>query len=35
VKDREIFFDSVINPPQPNEKLKNAFKQYQELLNGK
>ena len=35
IKDRNIFFESVINPPKPNENLKNAFKNYQQNLNGK
>jgi len=34
-KDQEIFFDSVINPPKPNEHLKKAFKHHQQRLNGK
>jgi uncharacterized protein (DUF1778 family) len=33
-KDQEIFFESVINPLQPNEKLKSAFRKYQQALNG-
>ena len=27
-KDQEIFFDALMNPPQPNDKLKKAAKQY-------
>jgi uncharacterized protein (DUF1778 family) len=34
-KDQEIFFESVINPPKPNEHLKKAFENYQQALNGK
>lgn len=34
-KDRQIFFDSIINPPKPNENLKNALKHYQQVLNDK
>ena len=35
LKDKEIFFNSVVNPPKPNEDLKKAFKNYQQALNGK
>jgi len=35
LKDKEIFFDSVVNPPKPNEDLKKAFKNHQQVLNGK
>jgi len=35
LKDQQTFFDSVINPPKPNENLKRAFKNYQQLLNDK
>jgi uncharacterized protein (DUF1778 family) len=35
IEDRNIFFESITNPPKPNEKLKNAFKNYQRSLNGK
>ena len=34
-KDQEIFFDSITNPPKPNEQLKKAFKNYQQAVNGK
>lgn len=33
-KDQETFFDSIINPLKPNEKLKSAFKRYQQALKG-
>lgn len=35
LKDQEIFFDSIINPPKPNENLKKAFSNYQHTVNGK
>jgi uncharacterized protein (DUF1778 family) len=35
LKDKEVFFDNIINPPKPNEDLKKAFKNYQQVLNGK
>ncbi|HVW14129.1 MAG TPA: DUF1778 domain-containing protein [Mucilaginibacter sp.] len=35
IKDRDIFFESVIDPPKPNEKLKNALKNYRRNLDGK
>jgi uncharacterized protein (DUF1778 family) len=25
-RDREIFFDTLMNPPKPNERLKEAFR---------
>ncbi|HEY4326737.1 MAG TPA: DUF1778 domain-containing protein [Mucilaginibacter sp.] len=34
-KDQQIFFDNIINPPKPNEDLKNAFKHYQQVANDK
>lgn len=34
LKDKEVFFNNVINPPKPNESLKKAFKNYQQTLNG-
>jgi len=34
-KDQEIFFDNIVNPPKPNANLKQAFKNYQQALNGK
>ncbi len=34
-KDREIFFNALINPPEPNEKLKQAMKKHNELLKSK
>ncbi|MGQ0662308.1 MAG: type II toxin-antitoxin system TacA family antitoxin [Pseudomonadota bacterium] len=27
-RDREVFFETLINPPAPNERLKRAFKAY-------
>ena len=35
LKDKEVFFDSIVNPSKPNESLKKAFKNYQQALNGK
>ena len=35
LKDQEVFFNNVIDPPKPNAKLKEAFKNYQQALNGK
>lgn len=29
-KDAEVFFDAIMNPASPNEKLKDAFKDYEE-----
>ncbi len=31
-KDREIFFDALMSPPEPNEKLKEAARLYKEAL---
>lgn len=28
-KDREVFFDALMNPPEPNDKLTAAAKRYQ------
>lgn len=33
-KDQEIFFDNIINPPKPNKYLKQAFENYQKVING-
>lgn len=33
-KDQEIFFANIINPPQPNKHLKQAFENYQKVING-
>lgn len=32
-RDKKIFFDAVMNPPQPNQRLKEAAKRYKELNN--
>ena len=32
-RDRELFFDVLMNPPEPNQKLKEAHQKYQDLLN--
>jgi uncharacterized protein (DUF1778 family) len=31
-KDREVFFNVIMNPPEPNEGLKNAANKHLELL---
>jgi uncharacterized protein (DUF1778 family) len=31
-KDREVFFDAIMNPPKPNKSLKKAVKKHSELL---
>lgn len=31
-KDAEVFFNALDNPPEPNEKLKNAFKNYKKKI---
>ncbi len=31
-KDREIFFDALMNPSGPNEKLRNAAEQYKNFI---
>ncbi|MBS1500962.1 MAG: DUF1778 domain-containing protein [Bacteroidetes bacterium] len=35
IKDRDTFFESIIDPPKPSEKLKNALKNYLRNLDGK
>lgn len=32
-KDREIFFQTLLNPPLPNDKLSQAAKEYSEEIN--
>jgi uncharacterized protein (DUF1778 family) len=32
-KDREIFFNALINPPGPNDKLRAAAEQYKKFIN--
>jgi uncharacterized protein (DUF1778 family) len=34
-RDRNIFFDTLMNPPKPNQALKKAFKKYNESLKSK
>jgi len=34
-KDREVFFDVIMNPPEPNNSLKNAARRYAKLTAGK
>jgi len=31
-KDKEIFFDAILNSPEPNDALKEALKSYKEAL---
>ncbi|MEM7513740.1 MAG: DUF1778 domain-containing protein [Bacteroidota bacterium] len=31
-KDQEVFFNALQNPPEPNETLKGAMKEYKELF---
>ncbi len=33
-KDWEVFYDALINPPEPNEKLKEAARRYRERVGG-
>ncbi|HLG86346.1 MAG TPA: DUF1778 domain-containing protein [Alphaproteobacteria bacterium] len=33
-KDWEIFYDALINPPEPNEKLMEAARRYRERVGG-
>lgn len=32
--DWEVFYDALINPPEPNEKLKEAVRRYHERIGG-
>lgn len=32
-RDKKIFFDAIMNPPQPNQHLRDAAKRYQEFNN--
>jgi uncharacterized protein (DUF1778 family) len=33
-KDWDVFYDALINPPEPNEKLKAAARRYRERVGG-
>ena len=33
-RDWEVFFDALINPPEPNEKLREAARRYRERVGG-
>jgi uncharacterized protein (DUF1778 family) len=33
-KDWEVFYDTLINPPEPNKKLKEAARRYRERIGG-
>jgi uncharacterized protein (DUF1778 family) len=33
-KDWEVFYDALINPPEPNKKLKEAARRYRERIGG-
>jgi uncharacterized protein (DUF1778 family) len=32
-RDKKIFFDAIMNPPQPNKRLRDAAKRYKEFNN--
>jgi uncharacterized protein (DUF1778 family) len=32
-RDKKIFFDAIMNPPQPNQRLKDAAKRYKDFNN--
>jgi uncharacterized protein (DUF1778 family) len=32
-RDKKIFFDAIMNPPQPNQRLRDAAKRYKEFSN--
>ncbi len=32
-RDKKIFFDAIMNPPQPNQRLRDAAKRYKEFNN--
>jgi uncharacterized protein (DUF1778 family) len=34
-KDQEIFFDAIMNPPEPSDKLKKAAREYMESVGRK
>lgn len=34
-KDKKVFFEALMNPPQPNQALKRAFTRYNNALEGK
>ncbi len=34
-KDRNVFFDTLVNPPKPNKSLKEAAKNYQKQVSAK
>ncbi len=34
-RDQEIFFNAILNPNEPNERLKAAFKNYNAIIKGK
>ena len=33
-KDWDIFYDALVNPPEPNERLKKAARRYRERIGG-
>ena len=33
-KDWEVFYDALVNPPEPNKKLKEAARRYRERVGG-
>jgi uncharacterized protein (DUF1778 family) len=32
LEDKKIFIEAILNPPKPNDKLKEAYKSYQEYM---
>ncbi|MCE6991299.1 DUF1778 domain-containing protein [Dyadobacter sp. CY323] len=32
IEDKELFIETILNPPEPNEKLKRAFMRYGEKI---
>jgi uncharacterized protein (DUF1778 family) len=34
-KDQELFFNAIINPPQPNNSLRKAAKRYKKTVHSK
>jgi uncharacterized protein (DUF1778 family) len=34
-KDKNVFFEALMNPPKPNQALKRAYKRYNNVLNPK
>ena len=32
-RDREVFINALLNPPEPNDKLREGFREYKEFMN--